>query len=111
MKVTLLDSTHPVVKEIINQEVHLYIGMSLHFTFDPFKNENEFYHFDLRYGEWMTSNLKSIEYKEVQRDYYEITCKTTNNTYVFSKGEKSGLKPYTEEEMLAMKMAFGMHLI
>jgi hypothetical protein len=123
MKVTLIDSTHPLGKVLIGVEVDLTIGTRLEFDFNPMKVEivlddegrvkvpGEYYAFELRHGSYRTSTLKSIEYKEVSRGYYEITCETRNSTYVFSQGEKSDKEPMTDDEILNMQIALGMHLI
>jgi hypothetical protein len=123
MKVKLISSTHPLGEELVGIEVDLTIGMRLDFTFNPWKvependengyviNPGEYYDFELRRGIYSTSQLKSIEYKEVSRGYYEIICKTRNSEYVFSQGEKSNFEPLTDDERLSMQLALGMHLI
>jgi hypothetical protein len=123
MKVKLISSTHPLGEALVGVDVDLKIGMRLEFIFNPWKVEpesdeegyiitnGEYYAFELRHGTYSTSQLKSIEYKEVSRDYFEITCKTRNSEYVFSKGKKSDEKPLSDDEILNTQLALGMHLI
>jgi hypothetical protein len=122
MEVKLIGSTHPLGEALVGVDVDLTIGMRLEFTFNPWKVEpesdeegyvitnGEYYDFELRRGIYSTSQLKSIEFKEVSRNYFEITCKTRNSEYVFSKGEKSDEKPLSDDEILNMQLALGMHL-
>jgi hypothetical protein len=100
MKVKFLSTTHNLAKPIVGQEVELKYTDKAYFKFDP-----EGLGFDLRRGEWRTSLLENIKFKETSRSCYTITITTMNSEYVFQKGTPSDKLPYTKEELLDMQMA------
>ena len=110
MKVKLLSTTNYYAEELENIIGDLSIGLTFSFNFNNDENGNWTPSFDLRRGIWKSSFINSIEYKEVTRNYFEITIKTKNSTYVFSTGEKSDKEPLTDKEILDMQIALGMHL-
>jgi len=104
MKVKFLSTTNNLAECIVGQEVELRYNDIAYFTFDPelIPVENRF---DYRRGEWRTSRLLNINFKETSRFCYIITVSTRNSEYVFQKGEPSDDEPLTDDEIMGIQMA------
>lgn len=103
MKVKFIESTNKAFESLFGVEMELNIQMQAYMSFDP--EDMSEYDFDFRKGEARTSTIKSIQYNEIARFYYEIVIETNNSTYIFRQGKENTNIPYTKEEILAMQMA------
>jgi len=103
MKVKFIKSTNKAFESLFGMEMDINIQMQVYMTFDP--EDMKEYDFDFRKGDARTSTIKSIQYNEIARFYYEIVVETNNSTYIFRQGKENTKIPYTEEERLAMQMA------
>jgi len=103
MKVKFIESTNKAFKPLFGMEMNINIEMQVFMEFDS-KDMKE-PDFEFRHGIARTSTIKSIQYNEIARFYYEIVVETNNSTYIFRQGEENTDKPYTKEERLTIQMA------
>lgn len=100
MKVKFIESTNKAFKPLFGIEMDIDIQMHIWMSFDP--EDMPEYDFDYRKGSARTGVIKSIQYNEIARFYYEIVVET-NSTYIFRQGKENTDKPYTKEEKLAIQ--------
>ena len=103
MKVKFIESTNKAFEPLFGMEMDIIIQMQVFMEFDP--EDMKEYDFDFRKGSARTSTIKSIQYNEIARFYYEIVVETNNGTYIFRQGKENTDEPYTDEEKQAIQMA------
>ena len=105
MQVKLLSTTNELFKCLEGIRGVLNIDMRFSFDFREAMEGGFVPIFDLRRGYMYSSTIKTINYNEVNRNYFHIIVSTGNSTYIFEHGKKNDEKPFTKEEIDSIVLA------